>query len=111
MKTTVISVLLLVTTTLIFGQNSKPPDTVKHVAKQDTINPDKGNIKEQLKVIKDTKIKLHSDSTGPNTIANQPKKSSKIDTVMQNKYGDLLRDDSASNKKYSILIPSLEVIG
>src|SRR4029077_5062348 len=83
----------------------------KHVAKQDTINPNKGNTDKQLKVIKENKIKLHSDSIGPDSVGSQPKKSSKVDTVMQNKYGDLLHDDSAYNPKYSIWRPALEVIG
>jgi len=111
MKILQLSVVVLLTTKVLFGQDTAKPDTTKHVAKLDTINPDKGDIKGQLKVIKDTKIKLHSDSVSPSVIANQPKKSSKVDTIVQNKYGDLLRDDSLYNKKYSIWRPALEVIG
>jgi len=111
MKSVYISGLLFLTVNFIFGQSNTKPDTVKHVAKQDTINPNKGNVDLQLKKIKAKKIKLHSDSISPNVIGNQPKKSSRIDTVMQNKYGDLLRDDPQYNKKYSPLVPLAEGIG
>ena len=118
MKNSFLSAILLLTTTFLFGQNITPPDTskkivdtLKHVAKQDTINPNKGDVKGQLQLIKADKIKLHSDSIAPDSVANQPKKSATVDTVMQNKYGDLINDDSASNKKYSIWRPALEVIG
>ncbi|HSY77049.1 MAG TPA: DUF3943 domain-containing protein [Bacteroidia bacterium] len=111
MKAICISALLLFVTINLLGQNITPPDTAKHVAKLDTINPDKGDVKGQLKVIKADKIKLHSDSVGPDSVANQPKISPKVDTVMQNKYGDLLRDDSAYNRKYSLWRPFLEVCG
>jgi hypothetical protein len=111
MKTLYFSVLLALTTNYLVGQNTAPPDTSKHVPKQDTINPNKGNVKGQLKEIKANKIKSLSDSIKPDSIGNQPKKSPKVDTVVQNKYGDLLRDDSTYNRKYSILIPFTEVIG
>lgn len=118
MKPILFSSFLLLLTTSLYSQNILPADTskhvtdtVKHVAKQDTINPNIGNEKEQLKVIKADKIKEHSDSISPDTIANQPKKSTTVDTVMQNKYGDLLVDDSAYNKKYCIWRPIMEVIG
>lgn len=62
--------------------------------KADTIKPENGNPKEQLKVIKDRKKELHKDSIG-----NEPKKSVLIDTTLQNKYGDLLFDDTAYNKR------------
>jgi hypothetical protein len=70
------------------------------------IAPGKGNPDKQLKKIKEKKIALHSDSTG-----NEPKKSVKIDSTIQNKYGDLLHDDSAYNKKYPIWVPLIEVLG
>src|SRR5579885_1578030 len=90
MKTVHILALFILTPIFLFGQVTKP-DTVKHVAKQDTINPNKGNINKQLDVIKEKKIKLHSDSISVDSNANQPHISKRIDTVMQNKYGDLLK--------------------
>jgi hypothetical protein len=118
MKPIYISFLLFLITTSLFGQNIIPSDTskhvadtAKHVAKLDTINPNLGNEKDQLKVIKADKIKLHSDSLTPDSVGSQPKKSVKVDTVMQNKYGDLLKDDSVYNKKYCIWRPAMEVIG
>src|SRR5581483_10707649 len=110
MKTLYTYLLCLCITSSLFAQDIKKPDTVKHVAKQDTINPNKGNMGKQLDVIKAKKIHLHSDTIGTDSVSNQPKKSSRVDTVMQNKYGDLLKDDSATNKKYSIWIPAVEVI-
>jgi len=119
MKKLYIFVSLFLAANILLGQNVTPPDTskqikqdtAKHIAKLDTINPDKGNVKEQLKVINATKVKLHSDSISPDSTANQPKISAKVDTIKQNKYGDLLRDDSLYNKKYSLFIPFAEGIG
>ncbi len=111
MRNTYIIALLFFVSFGAFGQNTTIPDTTKHVPKQDTINPNKGDIKGQLKEIKEAKVKLHSDSIGPNSIGNQPKKSSEVDTTVQNKYGDLLKDDTAYNKKYCFLIPFIEGIG
>lgn len=103
--------MLILTFGFLFGQDTTRPDTVKHVAKLDTINPQKGNVLGQLQSIKAKRIKLHSDSISPNVTGNQPKKSSKIDTIMQNRYGDLLRDDPQYNKKYSVWVPLAEGIG
>ena len=111
MKSIYISALLILTFGFLFGQDTTRPDTVKHVAKLDTINPQKGNVLGQLQSIKAKRIKLHSDSISPNVTGNQPKKSSKIDTIMQNRYGDLLRDDPQYNKKYSVWVPLAEGIG
>jgi hypothetical protein len=118
MKTIFFSALFLFSTACLFGQNAVIADTgkhvidtTKHVAKLDTINPDLGNVDQQLKDIKAKKIKLHSDSIGPDSTGNQPKVSSKVDTIMQNKYGDLLRDDSVYSRKYSLWRPFLEVCG
>ncbi len=118
MKPFLFFLLWFLSTTSLFSQGIPPSDTskhvidtTKHVAKQDTINPNLGNEKEQLKVIKADKIKLHSDSLAPDSVGTQPKISAKVDTVMQNKYGDLLKDDSAYNKKYCIWRPAMEVIG
>lgn len=71
----------------------------------DTIIPAKGNENKQLKEIKQKKIEQLSDSTG-----SEPKKSALVDTTIQNKYGDLLNDDTLYNKKYPLWIPLLEVI-
>ena len=65
----------------------------------------KAAVNDQLKEIKKEKIELHSDSTG-----SQPKKTM-VDTTKQNKYGDLLNDDTAFNKKYSFWKPGLQVLG
>ncbi|HTB07412.1 MAG TPA: DUF3943 domain-containing protein [Bacteroidia bacterium] len=111
MKIFYASALFLLSTSYIIGQTTTPPDTSKHVAKQDTINPNMGDVKGQLQQIKADKIKLHSDSIGPDSVGNQPKKSSKVDTVMQNKYGDLLKNDSAYNKRYTLWIPLAEGFG
>src|SRR2546430_810162 len=75
-------------------------------AKKDTIIPQKGNANKQLKDIKERKVALHSDSTG-----NQPKKSRLIDTTVQNKYGDLLFDDTTYNKRYALWKPVVQVFG
>ena len=42
---------------------------------------------QQLDKIKEKKVNLHSDTAG-----NEPKKSASIDSTLQNKYGDLLKD-------------------
>jgi hypothetical protein len=111
MKTKYALLLFLFTSTILFGQGVVKPDTSKHVAKLDTINPNLGNVKKQLDTIKARKIKLHSDTIGSDSLRNQPRKSSKVDTIMQNKYGDLLKDDPMYNKRYSIWRPAVEVIG
>jgi hypothetical protein len=80
------------------------PQTNQKVAPSDTIVPAKGEVKEQLKEIKEEKVKQLSDTTG-----NQPKKTALVDTTVQNKYGDLLNDDSLYNKKYPLWIPFTEV--
>ncbi|MCX6268321.1 MAG: DUF3943 domain-containing protein, partial [Bacteroidetes bacterium] len=78
----------------------------KKVAPNDTIVPGKGTRENQIKKIDEVKVKLLSDSTG-----NEPDKSALVDTTIQNKYGDLLEDDTAYNKKYPIWIPAAEVLG
>jgi len=77
----------------------------QNVVSHDTIVPAKGNVKGQLKEIKKDKVIEHSDSTG-----SEPKKSH-VDTLVQNKYGDLLNDDTAYNKRYPIWIPAAETFG
>jgi hypothetical protein len=90
MKTLCTLTFLLLTGGLLFAQKVVPQDAQK-VAPSDSIIPAKGNPKEQLKKINEEKVKHLSDSTG-----NQPKKSSLVDTTVQNKYGDLLNDDSST---------------
>jgi hypothetical protein len=97
MKTSILVALSLIFSVFLSAQNS---------ASQDTIIPAKGNTKEQLKVIKEKKTDRHSDSIG-----NEPKKSVLIDTTIQNKYGDLLNDDTAYNKRYPIWKPALQTFG
>ena len=97
MKAICILVFLLLASGWLQAQND---------AKGDTIVPAKGNIKSQLQEIKKEKVALHSDSTG-----SEPKKSVLVDTTMQNKYGDLLNDDSLYNKKYPAWKPAVEVFG
>ncbi|MES2426712.1 MAG: DUF3943 domain-containing protein [Bacteroidota bacterium] len=87
----------LIFSPFLFAQQVKPTDTVKN---------SKGPVKEQLKQIKEAKVKLLSDS-----VNGVPKKSPLIDTTIQNKYGDLLNDDITLNKKYPVWKPALQVLG
>lgn len=105
MKTVSALVILLLTSVFLYAQKVAPQDTTK-VAPSDTIVPAKGKPEEQLKEIKEEKVKHLSDSTG-----NEPKKSALVDTTVQNKYGDLLDDDTTYNKKYPLWIPLLQVAG
>lgn len=84
----------------------KPVQHREKVAPSDTIVPSKGAPEEQLKEIKEEKIKHLSDSAG-----NEPKKSALVDTTVQNKYGDLLDDDKEYNKRYPLWIPLVYVVG
>lgn len=97
MKIACIVACLVLLSTFIHAQ--KP-------VKADTIVPGKAPLETQLKQIKEKKILLHSDSTD-----NTPKKDALIDTTLQNKYGDLLNDDTAYNKKYPFWKPAIAVIG
>jgi hypothetical protein len=110
-RITYILTFLLLNAICVFGQNNNRIDTLKHRVKEDTINPNKGNIGKQLEEIQKSKRILHSDSINSDSAGNQPLKSSKIDTVLQNRYGDLRRDDPHYNKRYSICIPFMEGIG
>src|ERR1035441_3371453 len=96
MKALSIFVVLLTTTTLLFAQQP---------VKQDTINPRKGDTDKQLEDIKAKKVRLHSDSLG-----NEPNASLLVDSAIQNKYGDLLNDDTAYNLRYPFWKPAIEVI-
>jgi hypothetical protein len=105
MKTVYILIFLFVlSSTLLFGQQMAPQDLQK-VAPTDTITPGKGKPEMQLKEIKKEKVKHLSDSYG-----NEPKKSSLVDTTVQNKYGDLLNDDTMYNKKYPLWKPLVQVV-
>ena len=97
MKATFVLAFLLFYSMLLIAQQP---------AKPDTIVPSKGNTDKQLKQIKENKTKQHSDSTG-----NEPKKSALVDTTIQNKYGDLLNDDTAYNKRYTIWKPAVQTLG
>ena len=77
----------------------------QNVVSHDTIVPAKGNVKGQLKEIKKEKVVNHSDSKG-----SQPTPAL-VDTTLQNKYADLLNDDTAYNKRYSLWIPAVETFG
>jgi Domain of unknown function (DUF3943) len=105
MKAICTSVFLLLISVFLYAQKVTPHDTTKAILK-DTIVPAKGNPNEQLKEIKEKKVKQLSDSTG-----NEPKKSALVDTTVQNKYGDLLDDDTAYNRKYPLWIPLFETVG
>jgi len=76
--------------------------------KPDKIVPGQGNRDDQIKNIKDKKVKLHSDSAIAGT---QPRESALIDTTVQNKYGDLLNDDPEYNKKYSVIHAAVPALG
>jgi hypothetical protein len=95
MKTLYIIAFFLLYASLIYAQEP---------VKADTIKPGQGPAKTQLKDIKDRKKEILKDSTG-----NQPAKSELVDTTIQNKYGDLLRDDTAYNKRSSFWKPAIGV--
>jgi hypothetical protein len=105
MKTTVIFLLSLLVSCLLNGQDVPRQDSAK-VAPNDTLTPGIDSPKKQLDKIKEIKIEKLSDSTG-----NEPAKSTLVDTTKQNKYGDLLDDDTAYNKRYPFWIPAAEVLG
>jgi hypothetical protein len=89
----------------IFSQETVPRDNAR-VSTTDTIKPGKGSTEKQLKGIKEERIKKLSDSTN-----NEPIKSQLVDTTTNNKYGNLLNDDTAFNKKSSIWKPLLQSFG
>jgi hypothetical protein len=105
MKAIYLIAALLLVSQFVSGQTVVPQDSTK-VAPTDTINRSKGNDDQQLKEIKEVKVEKLSDSTG-----NEPAKSSLVDTTKQSKYGNLLIDDPEYNKRYSIWIPPVEIIG
>src|SRR5579863_8237375 len=98
MKKVYLLYLVLLVSLSTYAQNVTPVDSVK---------PGHGPRNEQLKEIKEEKIKKLSDSTG----GNEPRKNPHIDTTVTNRYGDLLDDDSLYNKKYPWWKPALGVLG
>lgn len=98
MKTILFFIFLLSIQAFLSAQNK--------TAKPDSIQPGKGSSDKQLKEINEKKVRLHSDVVG-----NEPKKSRLIDSTKQNKYGDILNDDSVLNKRYPVWIPALQVLG
>jgi len=90
---------------LFYGQDV-PRQNPRKVAPNDTIVPGKVTREQQLQKIEEVKVRLLSDTTG-----NEPRQSSLIDSTLQNKYGDLLDDDTAYNKKYPLWVPAVEVLG
>jgi hypothetical protein len=105
MKRFIVIFFLIILKALLYGQEVVPQDS-KKVAPNDTIVPGKGTPEKQIEKIDSVKVKELSDSTG-----NEPVKSALVDTTMQNKYGDLLDDDTAYNKRYPLWIPALETFG
>ncbi|MCK9423679.1 MAG: DUF3943 domain-containing protein [Bacteroidales bacterium] len=105
MKVVSILLLFLLSSTFMFGQEVAPQNP-KKVAPTDTIVPGKETREKQIEKIDSVKVKKLSDSTG-----NEPAKSALVDTTKQNKYGDLLEDDTTYNKRYPIWIPITEVVG
>ncbi|MCX6305953.1 MAG: DUF3943 domain-containing protein [Bacteroidetes bacterium] len=105
MKTACAFIFLLIFSQLLYAQDV-PRQNPKKVAPNDTIVPGKGTPEKQIEKINAVKVKLLSDSVG-----NEPKTSVLVDTTMQNKYGDLLDDDTAYNKRYPLWIPAAEVLG
>ncbi len=97
MKAIYILAFLLLSSPLLYSQKT---------IKADTIKPNKGNVAKQLDEINKRKTKLHSDSLG-----NQPLKSKLIDAKIENKYGDLLLDDTVYNKKYPLWNPTTQTFG
>ena len=97
-------IFLLFLSAILYAQNPPKQDSAK-VAPTDSIIPGKGSPEKQLKDIKKEKVKLLSDSTG-----NEPKKNILVDTTIKNKYGDLLNDDTAFNKKYRLWKPLVQVV-
>src|SRR5438128_2696115 len=106
MKNIFLLTFTLLFSTILWGQKVAPQQPNK-VAPTDTIVPGKGSPESQIEKIKEVKIKQLSDSVG----GNEPKKSVLVDTTVQNKYGDLLNDDTLYNKKYPWWNPAFGVIG
>jgi len=92
MKAIFLITILLIASSFLNAQ-------VKHVpAKSDQIFPAKGNRDKQQEKIKPGREVLRSDKSG-----SENEKSARIDTTLQNRYGNLLDDDPEYNKKYSVV--------
>jgi hypothetical protein len=72
---------------------------------RDTIVPAKGDIKGQLKQIKERKAAAHTDSADT-----EPHKSPSLDSTKYSRYGDLLNDDPEYNKKSPLWKPAVQVV-
>ncbi|MCX6280151.1 MAG: DUF3943 domain-containing protein [Bacteroidetes bacterium] len=105
MKTIYILIFILLSFQFLTAQDV-PRQNPGKVAPNDTIVPGKVTRERQIEKIEKVTVKLLSDSLG-----NEPRNSKLIDTTMQNKYGDLLDDDTAYNQRYPLWIPATEVIG
>lgn len=105
MKAIIGIILLLTQFTLLHAQKTVPRDSCKTLP-TDTIVPGKGTPKKQLKEIKKEKVEKPLDSTGK-----VPVKTTLVDTIVLNKYSDLLYDDTAFNKRYPLWVHLTEVAG
>jgi len=97
------TLLLLGLSSLFFSAEIRAQQDNNQVSPSDSIDPEKGDRKKQLKEIKEEKEEQLSDTTG-----NEPIPTPDIDTTVQNKYGDLLDDDTAYNRRYPLWIPLFE---
>jgi len=116
MKFTYIVSILLLQVSFSFGQNDKKRtpldslihiDSVKSANPVDTVKPGEGKRQDQLEKIKEVKKVVLAEDSG----SNEPAKHPLVDTTVMNKYGDLLDDDTAFNKKYPIWKPAVGVLG
>jgi hypothetical protein len=105
MKTAIIQLFYLFFSVFLYGQEVAPQNP-KKVAPTDTIVPGKDTREDQIKKIDSVKVEKLSDSVG-----NEPQKSALVDTTKQNKYGDLLDDDTTYNKRSPLWVPAAEVLG
>jgi hypothetical protein len=105
MKTLFTFIFIMLTSHFIIAQEVAPQNP-KKVAPTDTIVPGLGTREEQIKKIDSVKILMLSDAAG-----NEPGKSDLVDTTLHNKYGDLLDDDTAYNKRSPLWVPVAEVLG
>ncbi len=105
MKAIYIIAVLILFAPFLYGQRVKRQNP-KKVAPNDTIVPGKVSREDQIRKIDAVKVKMLSDTTG-----NQPRISALVDTTRQNKYGDLLDDDTAYNKRSPLWVPTVEALG
>ena len=98
--------LILCSLTLTLFSQRNVPQKKQATFPSDSIVPGKSSPEKQIKKSKEEKVEHLSDSVG-----NEPMQSNRVDTTVQNKYGDLLNDDSIYSKRYPLWIPVLESIG